>query len=386
MLLPDGDEERRVQVVLGSVGAAGERSIGIHSRGPGDHDWTLHAEGRLAPGAVATAADEGPDASDALEAAGVAEHYAGLAVLGTEYGPVFRRLDRLRRGAGRAVVDLSLPADLSKEGLDLHPALLDGVFQAVAVAGEMSDTLYLPFGWEHMQLGTPLPERLTCHVQVRGDAAALRGDRPETLVALGREDQPPQQDATFLRESRPETLIADIRLADDRGATVGVVAGFSARRATRAQLFAAIDSIEGLLCAPVWLPCPPAAPGESAAAGEPPGTWVIAAGDPGLGERLGEQLAGALAAGEPSVILAGPDAGPPARRPVRVRISAGFVRCPSGARNGASCSPASRPRRRSGASCTSPPPPAPAGPIRRPPPPRTSPAHWRSSRGSRMQE
>ena len=290
--LPDGDEERRVQVVLGFVGAAGERSIGIHSRGPGDSEWTLHAEGRLAPGPAAAAADEGPDSSGALEAVDVAEHYAGLAALGIEYGPVFRRLDRLRRGAGRAVVDLSLPADLSKEESDLHPALLDGVFQTVAVAGEMGDTLYLPFGWEHMQLGAPLPERLTCHVRVRGDATARRGDRPETLIA-------------------------DIRLADDRGTTVGVVTGFSARRATRAQLFAAIDSIEGLLCAPVWRPCPPAAPGESAAAGEPPGTWVIVARDPGLGERLGErlgeQLAGALAAGEPSVILAGPDAGPPAR-------------------------------------------------------------------------
>ncbi len=280
LLLPDGDGAQRIQIVLGSSGPAGERSISIHSRALEDSGWTLHAEGCLTQ--LTGIGGEGPDAPGTLETVDVVGHYETLAALGVEYGPVFRRLDRLRKGAGEAVADLSPPVGRSVAQMGIHPALLDGVFQTVAAAGGMTEVLYLPFGWECIQIGTGLPEHMTCHVRLRG---------------VG----------TLLQEDAPETIVADIRLTDDHGATVGLVSGFTARRASRAQLFAAIDHIDGLLCTPVWRPCPPAISEEVAAAGKPPGTWVIAARDPGLREPLAD----ALAAGGQSVVLVCLDDVPP---------------------------------------------------------------------------
>ena len=282
LLLPEGDNERRIQIVLGPPGPAAERSIHMHSRGPEMGHWTLLAEGRLVPATAFDETDGEKDLlpSDTTERVDIDEHYTALAALGIEYGPFFRRLDRLQKGTGQAIVELSLAAGQSNVETGIHPALLDGIFQAVATAGDMNDVLYLPFGWERLQIVTVLPERLTCHVRLRTTGTAAGGDDRGIIVA-------------------------DMHLADERGSTVGVVSGFSARRATRAQMFAAVDDIEGLLCTPVWRPCPPATAAEPEAPVEPPGVWVIASREP----ELGEGLYSALTSRGQSAILAGPDDG-----------------------------------------------------------------------------
>ena len=191
LLLPDGGECRRLQIVLGSAGTAAERSIGIHSRGPEDSDWTLHAEGRLAPGAAVD--DEGPVLPGALEPVDVAGHYAALAALGVEHGPVFRRIDRLRRGRGEAVADLSPPAERQDAETGIHPALLDNIFQTIAATARMSDVPYLLFGWELMQVRTPLPERLTCHVRLRGGGGGDGKRLPRGRSGDHRRRHPPRR-------------------------------------------------------------------------------------------------------------------------------------------------------------------------------------------------
>ena len=59
---------------------------------------------------------------------------------------------------------MSLPQALGRDGLDVHPLVLDGCFQVVGVARNMAagsgEAAYLPFGWEEMRLTGQLPDRV----------------------------------------------------------------------------------------------------------------------------------------------------------------------------------------------------------------------------------
>jgi microcystin synthetase protein McyD len=71
---------------------------------------------------------------------------------GLHYGPMFRPIREIHAGdvgAGEALVRLVLPDGLDRNGLRLHPALLDGAFQGIGAAAEgleAATTGYLPAG------------------------------------------------------------------------------------------------------------------------------------------------------------------------------------------------------------------------------------------------
>ncbi|MEX2500726.1 MAG: beta-ketoacyl synthase N-terminal-like domain-containing protein, partial [Trueperaceae bacterium] len=104
-----------------------------------DADWTLHATARMAPtdGAVH---DPPLDLADARERCrrtrSVEDLYAAFERLGYRYRGPFRSLREIRMGDDAALARVALP---DEEGEDrdphrVHPGLLDGVLQLVAVA------------------------------------------------------------------------------------------------------------------------------------------------------------------------------------------------------------------------------------------------------------
>ncbi|MFI5791682.1 SDR family NAD(P)-dependent oxidoreductase [Streptomyces sp. NPDC051640] len=108
----------------------------VHSRAvAGDGEWVRHGSGVVAEAAevgVAVGVDLGwvwPPVGEVVAAEGV---YAGLADAGFDYGPVFRGLQRVWVEGEEVCAEVVLPDEPS--GFALHPALLDAVLHALAVA------------------------------------------------------------------------------------------------------------------------------------------------------------------------------------------------------------------------------------------------------------
>ena len=72
------------------------------------------------------------------------------------------------QGPGQALAEVTLPENLGRNELDVHPLIMDGCFQVVGIArnmtGEPGEATYLPFGWERFWLNRRLPDRVFCHV------------------------------------------------------------------------------------------------------------------------------------------------------------------------------------------------------------------------------
>ena len=242
---------RRVQVLLEGGGKAASRRVQVLSRGEADEGWTLHAEGRIlsspggpAPETASPIDSEGVKA--ALAPVDLSGYYRAKAEVGIDFGPSFRTLEEVRCGPGEALGEVCLPAGLGGSGLDIHPLLLDGCFQAVAAArdpdGAGGGTTYLPLGWERLWLRDGLTDQLICHVRMREGA----------------------RDAVATAEpgKATEVLSADLQLYDRDGGLIGELAGYTLKRATRAALLAAVEGVDELLYEMVWRDCalPPGMP------------------------------------------------------------------------------------------------------------------------------
>lgn len=184
----------------------------------GDEAWVLHASGRLDAATAPTSPfDSQPESpapslaalrSDAGEVVDVEELYRMFRDAGLDYGPAFRAVRELQRGEGFAVGRLELAAEeLPQIGAyRLHPALLDGAFQmlAVCLAEESGDDVYLPTGCERLEVLAPLDGRGRADVRLRPADAA-----------------------------QPTALIADIRLWTDSGLPAAYVSGLVLTRVPR---------------------------------------------------------------------------------------------------------------------------------------------------------
>ncbi len=241
----DGSEEegRRLQVLLDDSGEGASLRVRILSRGANDEDWTLHAEGR-----VPTSPGSGPPvAGTPLDPAGLkadlapvdlAAYYRTKAEVGIDLGPFFRTLQAVWSRPGEALGEVSLPDSAGRSGLEVHPLVLDGCFQVMGAArspgGSDEGVTYLPFGWERLSLPERLPDRLLCHVRMR--------EVPDSAAA-----------------EQPEAISADIALYDPSGSPIGILSGYTVKRATRAALLAAVEGVEELLYEVVWRdrPLPP---------------------------------------------------------------------------------------------------------------------------------
>ena len=227
---------RKVQLVLDSPGEASSRRVQIFSKGS-EEGWTLHVECHVSPrapraDAAGAIALEGLKAS--LSPVDVASYYRARAGTGINLGPRFRTLGRIWSRPGEALGEVSLPASLGRNDLDVHPLLLDGCLQVVAAArnpGAVEDgTTYLPFGWERLWLTGRLPDRVVCHVQM---SEAAQGAEAET-------GEP------------PEVLSGDLRVYDADGVLLGGLSGYTVKRATRAALLSAHEGVGELLYEVDW--------------------------------------------------------------------------------------------------------------------------------------
>ena len=231
-----GEERRTVQVLLEASGEEPSRRVRIFSKGETDEGWTLHAEGQVpsapSPGPPeATARVDLKELQAGLSPVELTAYYRAKAEVGIDLGPSFRTLVALWSRPGEALGEVSLPDSSGRSGLDIHPLLLDGCFQVMAAArapvGSDEAVTYLPFGWERLALPEGLPERMLCHVRMRGE--------------------PDSADA----ESR-EVISADIALYDERGAQIGTLSGYTVKRATRSALLASLEGIDELLYEVIW--------------------------------------------------------------------------------------------------------------------------------------
>ncbi len=234
----DGQDEdgRKVQVVLDASEQASSRSVQIYSKGT-ENEWTLHVEGRVLPGAPLPAAGGRTDLEGLkarLSPADVPEYYRAKASTGIDLGPLFRTLGTVWSGPGEALGEVILPEALGRNELDVHPLVLDGCFQVVGVARNMTggpnEATYLPFGWDRLWLTRRLPDRVFCHVRMSEASQRAEAEAGEP----------------------PEVLSGELRIYDPDGMLLGEFSGYTVKRATRAALLSAVEGVEDLLYAVTW--------------------------------------------------------------------------------------------------------------------------------------
>ncbi|MCY4579571.1 MAG: polyketide synthase dehydratase domain-containing protein, partial [Chloroflexi bacterium] len=164
------EEGRTVQVFLDDSGQVGSKNVQIFSKGI-ENEWILHIEGRVSSDAQVPEAGGRVDLKALkarLSSTDVPDYYRAKADTGINLGPFFRTLGNVWSAPGEALGEVNLPEAAGRNDLNVHPLLMDGCFQVIGVArnmtGEPGEATYLPFGWERFWLTRQLPDRLVCHV------------------------------------------------------------------------------------------------------------------------------------------------------------------------------------------------------------------------------
>lgn len=246
-LAPGGPLVRWQVVVTG--GTAGPCRVELHvARGEPTSGWELVADAEAVP-----AGDGGPlDAPAATVPLPVEALYRRFDELGAAFGPRFRLLREVVRGAGVACAEAELPPVLVDEAgrYAIHPVLLDAALQLCSVASSpdgLPTQLLLPVGARQVTLRqstTPGPLRL--YASVQGEPSG--------------------------------GLVADVRVASASGDVLAELLGV--------RLVAAGASTADLLYEESWEEAPP-----SQALPEPGSDWVIVPDADGVAAALGAALA-----------------------------------------------------------------------------------------------
>jgi acyl transferase domain-containing protein/NAD(P)-dependent dehydrogenase (short-subunit alcohol dehydrogenase family)/acyl carrier protein len=222
--------------------------------------WTLHATGWITSGQQAPQTPgelQGP-----VKEIDVAAHYQAMAARNIDFGASFRSLERVGLAGNEVAGQVRLPARLQTDAgaYRLHPALLDGCFQAAVAAfpEEMDDHTLLPVGCDQIWWSGSSP------------SACRSRARLQTVADAG------------------HSLTVDLDLRDDSGAAVASVTGLSLVPAHASTLLRGeADSTGDWLYRLAWEPVPalPATTEQGA-----PGRWLIFADQQGIGAGLAEQL------------------------------------------------------------------------------------------------
>ncbi|MFI1569163.1 polyketide synthase dehydratase domain-containing protein, partial [Streptomyces sp. NPDC020490] len=226
----------QVQVLVGTAGEDGARSVSVHARPEGgDAVWVRHAEGRLAPAGAVAAEAAGwavawpPPGAEPVDLDGF---YEGLALAGYGYGPAFQGLARAwcRSDGDVVFAEVVLPDAQREEAgrFALHPALLDAALHGLALSGPAADTgdVRLPFAWSEVRLQAVGASRLRVRLTPTG----------------------------------PDTLAVDV--ADPAGHPVASVASLATRTVSGERLAASLagagrpDALHRL----EWTAAPPVSP------------------------------------------------------------------------------------------------------------------------------
>jgi len=201
--------------------------------------------------------------------------YAEMRRSGLEYGPSFQTIAQLSWRGNEVVAGVRI-ADDDGALLDrylVHPAILDGCFQALAAIASSSgalaaETTYLPASIERFDL-----------------RQAIRG--PVLVDGLMRSIEPGSADS----------LTTDLVVADADGSPIAIAEGFCLRAVPRVRLQAVlgVDPIDNWIHRVDWQLAPAPFTTES---GMRCGRWVIASPGSPLDEALATELAGRGGSGE----------------------------------------------------------------------------------------
>ncbi|WP_203735720.1 type I polyketide synthase [Paractinoplanes durhamensis] len=162
----------------------GRRTFTLHSRSDdgADEDWSRHATGVLAVGPAAgdESADDGVWPPAGAEPLPLDDFYDNLEQMGNAYGPAFRGLRAAWRRGDDVFVEVALAEEQRGEArqFDLHPALLDAAFQALALmsaSGEdgasTAPQVRVPFSWSGVSLHATGAAALRARLTPAGDGA-----------------------------------------------------------------------------------------------------------------------------------------------------------------------------------------------------------------------
>ena len=224
-----------MQVVLDAPEQSPGRRVQVFSKGS-EGEWTLHVEGCVSPDTPTPDAGGRIDLEKlkaGLSPGDVSDYYRTRAATGIDLGPSFRTLRKIWARPGEALAEVSFPATSGRNGLDIHPLVLDGCFQVIGVArlaGGKDPATYLPFGWERFWLTGPLPDRVVCHVRMGDVSPAAEAETGEPA----------------------EVLTGEINIYDPSGMALGGLSGYTIKRATRAALLSAVEGVKDLLYEVVW--------------------------------------------------------------------------------------------------------------------------------------
>ncbi|MER6121083.1 type I polyketide synthase, partial [Streptomyces sp. NPDC001743] len=174
-----------VQVAIGAADSTGRRSVTVYSRSEGaDHaPWTRHAEGVLAVGAEAPAADLTVWPPKGAAAISVEGAYELLAERGYGYGPVFQGLKAAWTSGEELYAEVALPdaAHDDAQRFGLHPALLDAAMHVALIddGARTDESTVLPFAWTDVALHAAGASALRVRIAPAGQ------DSVSVLVADG---------------------------------------------------------------------------------------------------------------------------------------------------------------------------------------------------------
>ncbi len=190
--------------------------------------WTMHAKGFI----ELAEADVPPKDLTKLQARCPKEIsseniYRALEQSGLRYGTAFRTIQAAWSGEGESLVRLRLSQDLLQEApqYGIHPTLLDGCLQTVAVARtELGNGLFLPISVDRFQLRQTGITELWVHTKI---------------VA-----------------SSDEAFSANIAAIDAKGALVARLTGLQAKRTSAARVQQAISAVPAPAYQMAWRPRP----------------------------------------------------------------------------------------------------------------------------------
>lgn len=158
-----------------------------------DNERVVHSEGRLLHGAARK-----HDESDVIAIAELKQRggkslqgamcYREFEKFGFRYGPTFQTIQELYVGSNFALSKLCLAPELRHdfEQYILHPCLIDGALQTViGIAGEAeSDTPYLPFALDAVEILRPLPETCYAYAELATSEHSSRPDIKQFNIRL----------------------------------------------------------------------------------------------------------------------------------------------------------------------------------------------------------
>jgi acyl transferase domain-containing protein len=260
------EEGNRIFQLAMSPEGAEAFSFEIRSRAEeGDASWTLHTTGQIHRGKEECGEKPGqvsiPELQVAYEEVREGkDHYGRLAKSGVHYGPAFQVVEKAWVGNLEALCQLRGDAD-EHSCYRIHPAILDGSFQAMALVfptgdGFHPEDTYLPVSIEGVRIHQPIPEtgQLFAH--------------------------------TFLVSSSPErgSFRVNVRLLDAEGSVLVEVVEMEIKRVAHQEQAASLPSLYTIH----WVLGN--APGQLEIPKVATANWILFADNAGVAESMSASL------------------------------------------------------------------------------------------------